>query len=63
MGNLIGVNPEWDYLYDPQAGDERRPVCICCGSTVGNRYWKILDDAICDICMDSREEWQEISYE
>ena len=42
----VGVNPDCDYLYDSQATDEKRPVCICCGRTVGHRYWKIRDDVI-----------------
>jgi len=54
----VGVNPDYDYLYDSQATDSSIPVCI-----VGHRYWKIRDDAICDLCMDSREEWREISYD
>ena len=35
----VGVNPDYDYLYDPQATDSSIPVCICCGRTVGHRYW------------------------
>lgn len=62
MGALVGVNPDCDYLYDPQFKDEERPECICCGRTVGSRYWVIWDNAICDFCMDSREKWQDISY-
>ena len=45
----VGVNPDYDYLYDSQATDSSIPVCICCGRTVGHRYWKIRDDAICDL--------------
>lgn len=59
----VGVNPDYDYLYDPQSTDSRIPVCIFCGRTVGHRYWKIQDDAICELCMDSREEWRDISYD
>ena len=63
MFDSVGVNPDYDYLYDPQSTDSSIPVCICCGRPVGNRYWTIWDDAICDFCMDNREEWQEISYD
>lgn len=63
MDDFVGVNPDYDYLYDSQATDSSIPACICCGRTVGHRYWKIRDDAICDLCMDSREEWREISYD
>ena len=59
----IPLDKDYDYLYDPQATDSSIPVCICCGRTVGHRYWKIRGDAICDLCMDSREEWREISYD
>lgn len=63
MDIFVGVNPDNDYLYDSQSTDSSIPVCICCGRTVGYKYWKIRDDAICDLCMDSREEWRDISYD
>ena len=46
MDDFVGMNPDYDYLYDPQATDSSIPVCICCGRTVGHRYWKIRGDAM-----------------
>lgn len=46
---MVGINPDFDYLYDPQ---QRRPVglCVNCGSEI----YSGTED-LCEECRDEME--------
>lgn len=40
---MVGINPDFDYLYDPQ---QARPVCLCanCGREIYAKGREFCDD-------------------
>lgn len=39
----VGINPDYDYLYDPQQSPDEWPVCDCCGQQIyrGESKWTL----------------------
>lgn len=53
MRTDVGVNPDFDYLLDPQCKEERSPECACCSRPVSecNSYTEVGEIIICECCM------------
>ena len=72
MGNTIGIDPDKDYLFDPQQRETFPGRCDCCGHLIqrGDRLYRLelcMDElTICQDCkaeLDSTEaEWVGIRY-
>ena len=48
--SLIGYDPDFDYLYDPQ---QKRPACMCC--VCGREIYRQFQET-CDRCLMDMEE-------
>ena len=47
---MIGINPDFDYLYDPQ---QARPVGFC--SVCGREIYRLFQET-CDRCLSDMED-------
>lgn len=62
--NIIGIDPDCDYLLDKQQGlrPDHYPVCDCCGNTVhpGESLYilGVKKDAL-NVCSDCKAEMEE----
>lgn len=47
MGNTIGIDPDKDYLFDPQQRETFPGRCDCCGHLIqrGDRFYRL------ELCM------------
>ena len=49
---MIGINPDFDFLYDPQ---QAPPVgfCVCCGKEIyvrGKDLCELCEEDLCELC-------------
>lgn len=71
---MIGIDPDYDYLYDPQQDRRVRrfPICDCCGARIypGSQFYplEVRKDAliVCEECasemMDNPCYVEDVSY-
>lgn len=53
--NNIGINPDFDYLYDPQQA-KHYGFCSCCGRELYRPFIETCDRCMMDVEIEEEEE-------